>query len=77
MTRDRGLLLYRLGLVSWVLALLAFAAFKMNHAPSASWWLVTFPLWGPPAAFVAWQLAMVGLGLALALLWLVFRPWLR
>jgi hypothetical protein len=76
-TRARALLLYRLGLAWWVTGLLFLVMLKVGQAPSASWWLVTFPLWGPPVAFVAWQLAMVALALVLMLLGAILRPWLR
>jgi hypothetical protein len=77
MTRQTALTLYRLWVAWWIAGLAFLVLLKVNQAPSASWWLATFPLWGPPVAFVAWQLAMVGIQIALMLIIAVLRPFAR
>lgn len=75
MTRAQGSRLAWGGLVVWIVLLLALVGVRLAGYSSLA--VVTFPLWGPPAAYVAFVLACWALGLALAFVWLLLRPFLR
>lgn len=47
---------------------LVFAGLKLALGSAVSWWLVTFPLWGPAAAIVAG--GMVGFVVLLFVTWM-------
>lgn len=74
---DRKLakVLYRFGVWGWLMTLVAFI-FVARHAGHSAWFW-TFPLWGPPAAYVAFVLATWALALAIIVLAVLLRPWLR
>lgn len=64
------------GLVVWLTLLNAMVAAKVI-AGYSSWAVVTFPLWGPPVAYVAFVLACWALGFAVLVVWLLLRPFMR
>ncbi len=75
MDRKFAKVLYRFGLWGWLMTLAAFI-FVARHAGYSAWFW-TFPLWGPPAAYVAWVLSLLALAIAFAVFAVLLRPWLR
>lgn len=56
--------------------MIAMVGMKLTGMPMP-WPIVLFPVWGPPAAYVAFNLASVVVGVALVVLLFLLRPWLR
>lgn len=68
---------YRIGLSLWLATVFATFVFKWLGVWPAAWPVVVFPLWGPPAAYVAFVLSCWALGIAVVILAVLLKPWLR
>lgn len=67
-------ILYRGGLTFWALTLAGLIGLRI--AGYSSWGVVTFPLWGPPVAYVAFCIAVTVLALLFVAVLFILRPWI-